>query len=282
MTTPLAPDRNEALARLIEAALDHLAQDWALLIDAQQSVLRALAAARRRRGPHTGAVPPAVREALATFTTATARFNTDAGALAERWAAVDLPRAYRIGAEDALHAAVLAPGTVRPIFIWTPTHQDVLSLLTGACYPVLIRRIADTVRRSQAFGRVVAAAARTAEQPRAKDLAAQHPLDTVTYEHGAQHPATSWARAALAAQTVTVANTGALTATTADLEARWVQVTDGPECGWTSHPELDRAHDTLRSAEEAATYPIAHPGCLRRFAPRPDLNNAPVEEGQPI
>jgi len=62
-----------------------------------------------------------------------------------------------------------------------------------------------------------------------------------------------------------------------------VQVTDGPECGWTSHPELDRAHNTLRSAEEAATYPIAHPGCLRRFIPRPDLNHDPaIEEGQPV
>ncbi|MFJ2752648.1 hypothetical protein [Streptomyces sp. NPDC087297] len=282
MTTPTAPGRDEALAQLIESALDHLAQDWALLLAAQQGALRALSAARRRRAPHTGAVPPAIRDALAAFTTATARFNTDAGALVERWAAVDLPRAYRIGAEDALHAAVLPRGAVRPVFIWTPAHQDVLSLLTGACYPVLIRRIADTVRRSQAFGRAVAAAARTAQGPRAKELAAQHPLDTVTYEHGAQHPAASWARAALAAQSVTVANTGALTATTADLEARWVQVTDGPECGWTSHPELDRAHDTLRSAEEAATFPIAHPGCLRRFTPRPDLNTAPIEEGQPI
>ncbi|MCZ0983975.1 hypothetical protein O1L60_45255 [Streptomyces diastatochromogenes] len=104
----------------------------------------------------------------------------------------------------------------------------------------------------------------------------------MTYGHGVQHPAASWARAALAAQSVTVSNTGSLTAATADLEARWVEVTDGPECGWTSHPELDRAHGTLRSAEEAATYPIAHPGCLRRFIPRPDLNHDPaIEEGQP-
>ncbi|MFZ3475351.1 hypothetical protein ACODT3_42395 [Streptomyces sp. 4.24] len=282
MTTPLAPGRDEALAQLIDSALHRLEQDWAELADAQRAVLRALAAAARRRGPRTGAVPPAVRAALAVFATATARFNSDAGALMERWAAVDLPRAYRIGAEDALAAAVLAPGAVRPVFVWTPTHQDVLSLLTRACYPVLIRRIADTVRRAQAFGRTVASAARTAKPPRTKELAAQHPLTTVTYEHGAQHPAAAWARAALAAQSVTVANTGALTATTADLEARWVQVTDGPECGWTSHPELDRAHDTLRSAEEAAVFPIAHPGCLRRFTPRPDLNNAPVEEGQPL
>ncbi len=147
---------------------------------------------------------------------------------------------------------------------------------------MLIQRVTDTVRRAHAFARAVTAAARSAQPPTAADLAAQHPLGTVTYAHGIQHPAGSWARAALAAQGVTVANTGALTATTTDLEARWVQVTDGPECGWTSHQELDLANGTLRSAEEAATYPIAHPGCLRRFTPRPDLNHAPVQEGQPI
>ncbi|GAA1111344.1 hypothetical protein GCM10009577_37430 [Streptomyces javensis] len=243
-------------------------------------MLRALATARRR-GSRPRAVPPAVRQTLIAFTAATARFNTDAAALIERWNAVDLPRAYRLGAEDALRSAILAPDARRPTFDWISTHQDVLSMLTAACYPVLIRRINDIVRRAQAFARAATAAARAPDPP-TTDLATQHRLDTVPYGRGTQHPAASWAQAALSAQSITVANTGALTATTADLGAHWVQVTDGPECGWTSHPELDRAHGTLRSAEEAAIYPIAHPGCLRRFIPRPDLNNDPaIEEGQP-
>ncbi|MFJ1837846.1 hypothetical protein ACIOJ9_28750 [Streptomyces sp. NPDC088175] len=281
MNAPREPDRNDALVQLLSTTLLQIEQDWAALTAAQQAVLRALRTARRRSAG-TRTVPPAVRDAIAAFTAATARFNTNTASLAERWAAVDLPRAYRLGAEDALRSAVLLPGSVRPTFTWHSTHQDALSALTSACYPVLIRRVADTVRRAQAFARAAAAAARSAEPPTTSDLAADHPLDTVTYGHGVQHPAASWARAALAAQSVALANTGALAATTTDLEARWVEVTDGPECGWTSHPELDRAHGTLRSAEEAATYPIAHPGCLRRFIPRPDLNNAPaIEEGQP-
>lgn len=272
--------RNEALSHLTHTAFLQLERDWEALTDAQRHVLRALASARRRA--RTGAVPPAVRDALAAFTTATARFSTDAGALVERWAAIDLPRAYRIGAEDALVSAVLTAGTARPAFGWSTPHQNALATLTAAFYPALVHRILDTVRRAQAFGRAAAATARALEATSAAALSTQHPLDTVTYNHGARHPATAWARAALTAQSATAANTGALTATTADLEARWVQVIDGPECGWTSHPELDRAHDTLRSAEEAGTYPIAHPGCLRRFIPRPDLAHDPtIEEGQP-
>ncbi|WP_435245104.1 hypothetical protein [Streptomyces tendae] len=280
MTTARRATRNEALENLLAAAVLQLERDWSALTDAQHAVLSALRAARRR-ATTARSVPPTVRAALDDFTAATARFNTDAGALAERWAAVDLPRAYRLGAEDALRSAVLEPDTPRPGFAWNTTHQGVLLVLTSACYPVLLRRVADTVRRAQAFARAATTAARAEQEP-LPDLGAEHPLDTVAYGNGARHPAASWARAALAAQSVTVANTGALTASTTDLEARWVEVTDGPECGWTSHPELDRAHGTLRSAEEAATYPIAHPGCLRRFIPRPDLNNAPVEEGQPI
>ncbi|MCZ0983976.1 hypothetical protein O1L60_45260 [Streptomyces diastatochromogenes] len=165
MTTPPRPDRNEALGQLLNAAVLQLERDWTALTDAQQVVLRALGTARRR-GAGTRAVPPAVREALDAFTAATARFNTDTGALAERWAAVDLPRAYRLGAEDALHSAVLSPGLARPTFTWNSTHQGVLSLLTAACYPVLIRRVADTVRRAQAFARAAAVAARALEPRR--------------------------------------------------------------------------------------------------------------------
>jgi len=149
MTTPREPTRDEVLGQLIAAALLQLERDWTALTTAQQAVLHALGAARRRG--RTRAVPPDVREALTAFTAATARFNTDLGALAERWTAVDLPRAYRLGAEDALRSAVLAPGTRRPDFDWTSTHQGVLSILTAACYPVLTRRVTDTVRRAQAF-----------------------------------------------------------------------------------------------------------------------------------
>ncbi|MFJ2278840.1 hypothetical protein ACIOEZ_32350 [Streptomyces sp. NPDC087866] len=282
MTTPAVPQpHHEALHQLTAQAVNETTASWEQLLAAQQALMRALSTAQRRR-LRTGAVPPPVRTALRDFTAATARFDSAAGVLAERWAAVDLPRCYRLGAEEAMRRAVLTPTQVRPVFAWHDSHQRVLATVTAAFYPVLVRRFTEVVRRAQAFARAVAAAARSTQPPPPAELAAQHSLGTVTYANDAAHPATSWARAAFTAQSVTAANAGALTATTADLDAIWVQVTDGPECGWTSHPELDRAHNTIRSAEEAAVYPIAHPGCLRMFIPRPDLNTATVEEGQPI
>ncbi|PZT71510.1 hypothetical protein [Streptomyces sp. AC1-42T] len=281
MTTPPAPQpHHEALHHLTAQAVKETTASWEQLVAAQQDLVRALSTAQRRR-LRAGAVPPPVRAALRDFTAATARFDSTAGALAERWAAVDLPLCYRLGAEEAMRRAVLTPTQARPAFAWHDSHQRVLATVTAECYPVLVRRFTEVVRRAQAFARAVAAAARSTQPPPA-ELAARHSLSTVTYANDAAHPATSWARATFTAQSITAANAGALTATTVDLDAIWVQVTDGPECGWTSHPELDRAHNTIRSAEQAAVYPIAHPGCLREFIPRPDLNTATVKEGQPI
>ncbi|WP_282795776.1 hypothetical protein [Streptomyces sp. CC224B] len=280
MTAPRPGPANDPLETLLAAAVQQLDAHWQHLAAAQQAVLSALQSAQRR-GARRRSLPPALRQELAAFTAATARFHTDAGALIERWTAVDLPRAYRLGAEDALHTAVPAPGTPPADFHWTPAHQRALASVTGASYPALTGRLNDTVRRAQAFARAVTAAARASEPPTAADLAARHRLDTVTYRHGARLPAQAWARSALAAQAVTATNTGALTAAGADLTAFWVQVTDGPDCGWSSHTDPDRAHGTLRSAALAARHLIAHPGCRRRFTPRPDLTHDAVTEGQP-
>lgn len=64
-------------------------------------------------------------------------------------------------------------------------------------------------------------------------------------------------------------------------------------CGWTQHDDDDLAHGSIRSAEEAAHYVIAHPRCRRSFGPRPDVtterdraeaqpfNDTPMPEAQP-
>jgi len=47
----------------------------------------------------------------------------------------------------------------------------------------------------------------------------------------------------------------------------WVEVFDGPECGWTEHDDPDMADGSIRSVSEAEEFPIAHPNCLRAFGP---------------
>ncbi len=45
-------------------------------------------------------------------------------------------------------------------------------------------------------------------------------------------------------------------------------VFDGDDCGWTSHDDPDKANGKVVSFEEARQYPLAHPRCVRNFAPR--------------
>ncbi|TQE33060.1 hypothetical protein [Streptomyces ipomoeae] len=281
MSTPNRP-HGEEIHQLTTRAITDATGAWDALVAAQQEVTRALAAARRRRR-RARSVPLKVRSALRDFTEAIARFSTATRALAERWTAVDLPRIYRLGAEEALRRAAVADRQARPGFAWHDEHQRVIKTVTSSLYALLIQRFTDVVRRAQAFARAATATAREADPPPAAALAEEHPLDTVVYARAIRHPAASWARSAFGAQSITAANAGALAAARADLGAHWVQVTDGPECGWTSHTDVDQAHNTLRSATQAAAHPIAHPGCLRMFIPRPDLNDRPdLEEGQPL
>jgi hypothetical protein len=45
----------------------------------------------------------------------------------------------------------------------------------------------------------------------------------------------------------------------------FVEVFDGLDCGWTKHDDSDKAHGSIRTLEDAADHPIAHPRCQRAF-----------------
>lgn len=46
-----------------------------------------------------------------------------------------------------------------------------------------------------------------------------------------------------------------------------VKVTDGDGCGWQTHNDDDKAHNTIRLLSDAEKYTLAHPNCKRRFYP---------------
>lgn len=265
-------DRPELIA-LIAAATVQLAQTWAVLGLAQHTLLRRL----ERTGPGIGNAQ-AIRSAIADFNARVAAFDRDSRAITERWAATDLPTAYRDG---ALRALAMASADIRR-FTWTTAHQAALTALTATYWADLIRRITEAVRRAQAFARAAVEAARTAVGVDVDQLLADHPLGTVIYGNQTRHPAASWARSALAAQAATTANHGAINTGQYELDAVWFECTDGPECGFVSHDDTDHASGTLRSADAAGAYPIAHPGCIRTWTPRPDLNaRTDISDGDP-
>jgi hypothetical protein len=276
MTTPTQVQQDqkgrEELLALIALSASRLARDWQRLITAQDQLLRTLERIRPGLGSTTR-----VRNAVAEFNRQVAQFDRDARAFAERWAATDLPAAYRDGALQALRRA----NRDITLFRWTVDHQAAITPITTTFFVDLMRRIQEAVRRAQTFARIAQDAAREVtlgrnhagiDSPR---LAADHPLSTVIYADQSRHPVASWARAALSWQGVVAANSGAINTARWELDAQWMQCVDGPECGFVSHQDTDHADGTIRSIDDAETYPAAHHGCIRQWVPRPDLNNRP-------
>ena len=46
-----------------------------------------------------------------------------------------------------------------------------------------------------------------------------------------------------------------------------VEVSDGPDCGWTSHDDPDKADGEIVPVDSARAQLISHPNCVRAFAP---------------
>lgn len=276
MTTPTQVqhqrdrERDAALTALAAATATRLTATWHTLAQAQADVVQALrdtpADGRNLTGP--------VKTALAALTAATTAFDRAAMAIATRWASVDLPRAYRDGARQALKRAQASAD----LFRWTASHQGAVTAVTAGAYTDLAGRIAEAVRRAQALARTAATSDSAADPD---TLAAAYPGDTVIYSDQARHPVSSWATAALTAQATIAAANGALRTAAEELGCEWMEITDGPECGWTAHNDTDHAAGTIRSIDSCAAYPIAHPGCLRELVPRPDLTGRnDIQDGQ--
>ncbi|MEU8682985.1 hypothetical protein [Streptomyces sp. NPDC048611] len=276
MTAPARTrDDRAELTDLITAGAAQLATAWSILHTSQRTLLSRLA---QIQGGRAAGAAQQVRTALVTFNAAVAEFDRRARAFVERWAAQDLPVAYRDGAVRALERAEAD----RSLFTWTATHQAAITGLTAPFWGDLIRRITEAVRRAQTFARAAQDAARSTLGVQTERLLEEHPLDTVIYANQARHPVHSWAGAALSWQGVVAANAGAINTARDELGSEWMECIDGPECGFTSHPDTDHANGTLRSIDEASMYPLAHHGCIRQWVPRPDLNGrSDIADGDP-
>jgi len=74
-------------------------------------------------------------------------------------------------------------------------------------------------------------------------------------------------RAYLIAQTETANafNRSALAGYQASGIVDFVEVFDGPDCGWETHDSPDLAHGSIRKLSDAQKHPISHPRCQRAF-----------------
>jgi hypothetical protein len=262
MTTPTrARSLRARLLALITNATSRLTAAWSLLTRAQDRLLAALAAIRPGRGATTR-----IRAAVTVFQQGLAAFDRAVTAFAERWAAQDLPTAYRDGALQMLENASRPTST----WAWTGRHQAAITGITAQYYVDLIGRLRETLRRARAFLRAAQDAARSGTF-NLEQLRSDHPLDRVIYAGDHRHPVHAWAHAAISWQTVATANAGAARTALDDMGVQFLEVRDGPGCGWESHNDPDLANRTVRTVADALAHPVAHPRCQREFLPRLDL-----------
>lgn len=275
MTTPVR--RRTLRSRLIgyiSSGIDRIRGAWRILAAAQARLLTRLA--RVRPGPRARA---RIRDAVQEFQQAIINFNREAGAFADQWASVDLPLVYREGALTMLDNAH-RPG-VR--FSWTLLHQQQVTALSAQYYADLTGRISEALRRARSFLRAAQDAVRGSEGFSSAQLRRDHPLDAVVYANNARHPVDSWASATITWQAVTTANSGAARTALQELGTEWVEVRDGPGCGWTTHQDEDKANRTLRTVQDALAHPTAHHHCRREFLPRLDLiGRTEIRTGAPL
>jgi len=281
MTTPVRRRGRTLRQRLlgyITDAVDRLKRAWSILTIAQTRLLNALAGIRPGRSSGTGA---RLRAAIAAFNTSLGAFARAAGAFAERWASTDLPLIYREGAWTLLDNADRRQST----FTWTARHQAAITAASAQYYADLTNRITEALRRARVFLRAAQDASRDTTRG-TFDIAAlreQHPLDTVVYANNARHPVDSWARAAITWQAVTTANTAAARTAFDELGTEWVEISDGPGCGWRDHQDEDKANRTLRTVQDALAHPTSHAHCVRELLPRLDLiGRTEIRTGAPL
>ncbi|TQF05542.1 hypothetical protein E6W39_29080 [Kitasatospora acidiphila] len=262
---PLLPGDQEEVAGRVAAVLEDA---WQRLIAKQAAVITAFADNWRT---------PYVLATLAEFRRAIEDFHRAVDEEAAGFVRRQLPYLYEQGAT----AAVAVSGGR---FAWTLIHRDALQALAADSYADFLRRSQEAGRMAEQFYRAARAAARrevpllaagntTARQAAralADRLTAEHRLDHVIYRNGARVPVRAWAEAATLAKSAVAYNSGTLNQAR-QAGVTMVEVFDGPDCGWTSHTDPDKATGTVRSVDEAAAWPISHPRCRRSFGPRPDL-----------
>jgi hypothetical protein len=198
---------------------------------------------------------------------------TNVDALAAHWTSREFPRYYMAGAEEA------ATRLASP-FQWTQTHREAVTLLAKDAFDDLLEATTHVREDTKRFLREVIRPAVMTDQlagKTAKQTARNvtrylqaRGIHAVKYANGARVGLATYAEMAVRTKTAVAYNVGTFNQG-AEFGVKFYEVFDGGSCGWTSHNDVDLANGSIRSAEEAATFTIAHPNCARSFGPRPDL-----------
>ena len=235
----------------------------------RSQALRALAAMARAQGTERDRMAQALRR---FFTLQAARVvrRSDAGG---RSALVLLPLL-----EDALLTNITAPHTVRIVIRMADLTGDLVGLdpitVDDPLVERLSRRSATRVKRVSnvtrgAIRRTLAEGQRLGLSnfeiaeggtTRVRELGFRPLRDVVaeTYRGRAQ---------TIARSEMAVASSQATHDRYAEAGVEFVDISDGPGCGWVSHEDSDLADGSRRTLSAYNAFPTAHPNCVRLALP---------------
>lgn len=243
--------------RAVQTAASSHVDDWG---DADDRIRRAVTRlfGRDRRG--------AARGVVSTVRAAAGRLEQRAAA----WAADELAGIYRLGVQvtaEATGLSVLAELVDESVAELAGAHVDEVGSVTSG-----LRR--STVGFRVPDGLPVLSPGEVAALSPAElaDLL-EHPIGLVRYSDGSMRRVADHGDMLTRTRAALAYNRAAVDVAVAN-GVGWLEVFDGSECQWVTHDSGGLANGTVRSVEECAAHPLAHPRCQRSFRPRPDVSSA--------
>lgn len=101
---------------------------------------------------------------------------------------------------------------------------------------------------------------------------AQHNITAITYSDGARHDLRDYSDMLIRTKTAEAHQLGGFQQAR-NIGIEYMEIMDGPGCGWSSHQDSRKANGLIVTVEEAAKYPLSHPRCRRVASARPDLSS---------
>lgn len=190
---------------------------------------------------------------------------------ARAWVKQELPRAYMAGGQ----AAAAAFGSD---FAWTVPHREAIAVAAQDTYGDLLKAtrymrkdakaLIREIVRSQVATKLAAGDTAVGAGRKAAQRLAARGVTAVVYRNGARHGIGSYGPMVLRTKTAEAYNQGMLRSMK---PTQYVEVSDGIDCGWLRHDDLEKANGMIMTVKEARTVTISHPNCVRSFMPRPDI-----------
>jgi len=262
-------DNPSAIADAIEALTIILRRDlervWARVgaqVDALEADWPTMGAAARRRR-------------LLELQTHIAGLADAADEIAARHVLAGVRDAYLLGA----HATALTVGgavastgvdldAITALAI--DTHDDLLAATTHMRQTT--KDLIRTLARDHVSDRLYTGTPATqAGRDLAKALRSQS-VAAIVYKDGSRHGLASYADMVVRTKTAEAYQIGGFNQAESH-KVKFMEVMDGPNCGWTSHDDTTQANGMIVTLDEARAWPISHPNCRRTTIARPDIKS---------